>query len=93
MSNIDLNSVLCMLGCWDVDLPNTKQIVFALNSWNYCSGEQVQQSNIFQVSLVSILQVGDWARVHSGRHYFSTYVTTTDCHQNPVQHAVMGLSE
>ena len=33
----------------------------------------------------SILPVGDWARISTqARHYFLTYVTTTDCHQNPV---------
>ena len=46
------------------------------------------------VSLASILQAGDWARVSTlARHYFSTYITTTDWHQDPVQHAVLGLSE
>ena len=46
------------------------------------------------VSLVTILQAGDWARVSTpARHYFSTYITTTDQHQDSVQHAVLGLSE
>ena len=46
------------------------------------------------VSLVTILQAGDWARVSTlARHYFSTYITTTDRHQDSVQHAVLGLSE
>ena len=46
------------------------------------------------VSLVTILQVGDWSRVSTpARHYFSTYITTTDWHQDSVQHAVLGLSE
>ena len=46
------------------------------------------------VSLVSILQAGDWARVSTpARHYFSTYLTTMDWHQDSVQHAVLGLSE
>ena len=46
------------------------------------------------VSLVSILQAGDWARVSTpARHYFSTYITTTDWHQDSEQHAVLGLSE
>ena len=44
------------------------------------------------ISLVSILQVGDWARVYTpARHYFSTYITTTDWQQDSVQHAVLGL--
>ena len=31
------------------------------------------------VSLVTILQAGDWARVSApARHYFSTYITTMD---------------
>ena len=46
------------------------------------------------VSLVTILQVGTWARVTiPARHYFPTYISTTDQHQDSVQHAVLGLSE
>ena len=46
------------------------------------------------VLLETILQAGDWARVStSARHYFSTYITTMDWHQDSVQHAVLGLSE
>ena len=45
-------------------------------------------------SLVTILQVGDWSRVSTpAKHYFSTYITTMDQHQNSVQCAVLGLSE
>ena len=37
------------------------------------------------VSLLSILQVDDWARVSTpARHYFSTYITTTDQYQDSV---------
>ena len=46
------------------------------------------------VSLVTILQVGDWTRVSTpARYHFSTYITTMDRHQDSVQHAVLGLSE
>ena len=46
------------------------------------------------VSLVSILQAVDWAGVSMpARHYFSTYITTTDWPQDSVCHAVLGLSE
>ena len=46
------------------------------------------------VFLVSILQTGDWARGSmTARHYFSTYITTMDWHQDFVQHALVGLSE
>ena len=46
------------------------------------------------VSLVTILQTGDWTRVSMpARHYFSTYITTTDQHQDSMQHAMLGLSE
>ena len=46
------------------------------------------------VSLMSILQAGDWARDSTpARYYFSTYITTTDQHQESVQHAVLGLIE
>ena len=34
---------------------------------------------VASVSLVSILQAGDWARVSTpAKHYFSTYITITD---------------
>ena len=46
------------------------------------------------VSLVSILQAGDWVRVSTlARHYFSPYITTVDQLQDSVQHAMLGLSE
>ena len=46
------------------------------------------------VSVVIILQEGDWTRVSMpARHYLSSYVTTMDWHQDSVQHAVLGLSE
>ena len=45
------------------------------------------------VSLVTILQAGGWTRVSTpARHYFSTYITTTDQHQDSVQHSMLGLS-
>ena len=44
--------------------------------------------------LVPILQTGDWANISTpARHYFSSYITTTDWHQDSVQHAVLALSE
>ena len=37
------------------------------------------------VSLVFILQAGDWSRVSTlARHYFSPYITTMDWHQDSV---------
>ena len=46
------------------------------------------------VSLVTILQAGDWTRVSMpARHYFSTYITMTDRHQDSAQHAMLGLSD
>ena len=46
------------------------------------------------VSLVFILQAGDWDRVSMlARHYFSPCITTTNWHQDSVQNAVLGLSE
>ena len=45
------------------------------------------------VSLASILQAGDWARVSTLARHFPPYITTTDQHQNSVQWAVLGLSE
>ena len=41
-----------------------------------------------------ILQVGDWTSAFTpASHYFSTYITTTDMHQDSVQLAVLGLNE
>ena len=46
------------------------------------------------VSLVSILQVEDLARVSTlARHYFPPYIITVDQHQDSVQCAMLGLSE
>ena len=46
------------------------------------------------VSLVSLLQAGEWARVFTlARHYFSAYPTTMDQHHDSIQEAVLGLSE
>ena len=40
--------------------------------------------------LVSILQGGDWGRVSTpSRHYFYTYITTTDRHLDSVQQALL----
>ena len=46
------------------------------------------------VSLVTILQAGDWTKVSTPAiHYFSTYITTTYWHQDSMQHSMLGLSE
>ena len=46
------------------------------------------------VTVVSLLQQDDWARVSTpGRHCFSTYITTTDWQQGSVPAPVLGLSE
>ena len=38
------------------------------------------------VSQVSMLQAGDWVRVsNTARHYFSTYTSTIDWHQDLVE--------
>ena len=53
-------------------------------------GAAVSAALVSGVSLVAILQAGDWTRVSTlARHYFSPYITTVDCHQ----HAMLGLSE
>ena len=44
--------------------------------------------------MASVHPAGSWARVSTPfRHYFSTYITTTDQYHNLFQHAVLGLSE
>ena len=46
------------------------------------------------VSLASILQAGDWARVTTpATHYFSIYITAVDQHKDSMQHAVLGFSK
>ena len=46
------------------------------------------------VSLVSILEAGDLARVSTtAKHYFLVYITAKDWHMDSVQHALLGLSE
>ena len=46
------------------------------------------------VSLVSILQAGEWVEFSTlARHYFSPYITIMDQHKDSVQHAMLGLSE
>ena len=46
------------------------------------------------IPLVSILRTGDWTKVStSARHYFSTYITTMDWHQDLFQFTVLGLRE
>ena len=45
------------------------------------------------ISLVSMLQAGDWFRVSTpATYYFSTYSTTTDLHMDSVQCAVLVVS-
>ena len=45
------------------------------------SQSTVQGTVASGVSLVSILQAGDWARVSTpARHFLSTYITTVDQH-------------
>ena len=63
-------------------------------SLGYLQGVVASAALTGGVSLVTILQAGDWTRVSTpARHYFSTYISTTDQHQDSVQHAVLGLSE
>ena len=58
------------------------------------SGGVASLALAFGVSLVSILQAGDWSRVSTpARHYFSTYITATDQYQDSVHCTVLGLSE
>ena len=62
--------------------------------WVFFQGAAVSVALVAGISLVSILQAGDRARVSTpARHYFSTYITTMDWHQDSVQHAELGLSE
>ena len=60
----------------------------------FSPGAAASAALVADVSLVSILQVGDLAKVSTlARHYFSPYITTMDQHQGSVQHAVLGLSK
>ena len=46
------------------------------------------------ISLVSIMQAGDWIRVSTPvKHYLSTDSTTTNQYQYSLQHTILGLCE
>ena len=46
------------------------------------------------VLFMSTLLAGEWARDFTPAiHYFSTCITTTYWHQDPLEHAVLGISE
>ena len=63
-------------------------------SWGSLWGVAASAALVASVSLMTILQAGDWTRDSTpARHYFSTYITSTDLHQDSVQHAVLDLSE
>ena len=52
-------------------------------------GAAVSTAFVAGVSLVSILQAGDWARVSTlARCYIFTYITPMDQHQDSIQYAV-----
>ena len=60
-------------------------VVKALMSLGSLQGVAASAALAAGVFLVSILQAGDWARVSTpARHYFSTYITTMDWHQDSV---------
>ena len=49
---------------------------------------------VASVFLVPILQASDWAKVSTpAKHYFSTYFTSINQHQDSLRHVVLGLSE
>ena len=51
-------------------------------------------ASVAGVSLVSILQESEWARVSTpARYYFSVYITTMSSDQDSAQHAVLGISK
>ena len=99
-------NLLCPL-CFGVAIGSTcckHDFFFGKESFRYCKGTNVSEYSFKGammsapfaggISLVSILQAGDWARdfTPSG-HYFSTYITSTDRHQDSVHCAALGLSE
>ena len=66
-------------------------VAMALMSMGSLQGVAASAALVAGVSLVTILQAGDWTRVlMPARHYFSTYITTKDWHQDSVQHAAAG---
>ena len=57
-------------------------------------GAATSAALVARVSLVSTIMAGNRARVSTpAGHHFSAYITITDWHQDPVQHAVLDLSE
>ena len=62
--------------------------------WALTGGVAASAALAAGISLVTILQVSDWARGSTpAKHYFSTYITTMDWHQDSMQCAVLDLSE
>ena len=62
--------------------------------WVLSGGTEASAALAAGVSLVLILQAGDWARVSTpATHYFSSYITTVDWHQDSVQLPALSLSE
>ena len=61
--------------------------------WGNLQGVVVLAAIVTGVSLVSILEVGDWVEFMPARHYFLTYINTTDWHQDSMQYCVHGLNE
>ena len=73
-----------------------KVLSMAMACMSLCTLQGVAASAALMagVSLMSIMPAGDLARISTpARHYFSTYITTTDQHQDSVQHSVLGLRE
>ena len=57
-------------------------------------GAVVSAAFVAGVSLVSILQAGNWTRVSiADTHYFSAYITVMYWHQDSVQQAYLDLIE
>ena len=79
------------ISCWVREVLCVIKACMSLDSlWSAAASVVI----VAGVSLVSILQVGDWDRVSTqARHYFPTYITATGWHQDFVHCAVLGLSE
>ena len=54
-------------------------------------GGAVSSAFVAGISLVSILQAGNFASISTTAiHYFSTYIITTDQHHDSIQQAALG---
>ena len=104
-SRIDLRCALCFWGNNRQHMPVCAKTIssWVTKIWGVAKAHMspgslhdtvVSAAYAVGVSLMSILQPGDWVRVSiPARHYFSSYISIRDWYQDSIQWGVLGLSE